>query len=235
MVSDGVLPVQFRLLGPVEVRVGGRRVDAGQPRQRAVLAALLVEAGRVVPVDTLIDRVWGEAAQQQARVTLQVYVSRIRRLLQQATERDAPPAQLTWASGGYLLAVDLDQIDLHRFRRLSANAGADSPVESLREALALWRGLPLTGVDGEWADRMRRLWSRERVGTAVAWARAELAQANPKPVLAGLAELANDNPLVESLTGMLMLALHTAGRTSEAFDLYARTRTLWGASSALWL
>jgi hypothetical protein len=97
-------------------------------------------------------------------------------------------------------------------------------VESLRAALALWRGQPLAGIDGEWAGRMREIWSRERVDTAVRWARAELAQANPGPVLAGLAELVSDNPLVESLTEVLMLALHAAGRTSEALDLYARTR-----------
>jgi DNA-binding SARP family transcriptional activator/tetratricopeptide (TPR) repeat protein len=230
MVSDGVSAVQFRLLGPVEVWVGGRRVDAGPPRQRAVLAALLVDAGRVVPVDTLIDRVWGEAVREQARATLQVHLSRIRRLLQPASEGASPAAQLSRASGGYVLAVDPDQIDLHRFRRLAATGaagcGVDSPVKPLREALALWQGPPMAGVDGEWADRMRVLWDREHVDAAVAWARVELAQANPRPVLASLAELANDHPLVESLTEVQMLALHAAGRTSEALDLYARTRAL---------
>jgi DNA-binding SARP family transcriptional activator/tetratricopeptide (TPR) repeat protein len=216
MANDGVW--EFRLLGPVEVWAGGGSVDAGQPRQRAVLAALLVDAGRAVPVDTLMDRVWGPVVPKQARGNLQVYLSRIRRLL----EPGGNSAQLLWVSGGYLLAVDPDQIDLHRFRRLSS---ADSPVESLREALALWRGQPLAGVDGEWADRLRALWSRERVETAVAWARAELAQANPHPVMAGLTELAGEHPLVEPLTEVMMLALHAAGRTSEALDLYARSRT----------
>src|SRR5262249_28314639 len=96
---------------------------------------------------------------------------------------------------------------------------------SLRAALALWRGQPLAGIDGEWADRMRELWGRERIDAAVAWARAELAEANPRPVLTGLAELASDNPLVQPLTEVLMLALHASGRTSEALGLYARTRT----------
>jgi tetratricopeptide (TPR) repeat protein/DNA-binding SARP family transcriptional activator len=190
------------------------------------LAALLVDAGRVVPVDTLIDRVWGEAVAEQSRATLQVYVSRIRRLLGQFSECDPLSAQLSRVSGGYLLAVDPDHVDIHRFRRLSATDGAGIPAESLREALALWQGPPLTGVDGGWAERTRALWGRERIDAAVAWARAELALANPRPVLAGLAELANDNPLVESVTEVLMLALHAAGRPSEALDLYARTRTL---------
>jgi tetratricopeptide (TPR) repeat protein/DNA-binding SARP family transcriptional activator len=219
--AGGVSRVEFRLLGPVEVWIGGRRLDAGQPRQRAVLAALLVDAGRMVPIDTLIDRVWGEEIPDQARVTLRAHLSRIRRLLEQADECGAPGASLSRVPGGYLLRVDSDQIDLHRFRRL---AGTDSPVESLLAALALWQGQPLAGLEGEWAGRMRELWSRERVDAAVRWARAELAQANPGPVLTGLAELAADNPLVGPLTEVLMLALHAAGRTSEALELYARTR-----------
>ena len=86
MVDDGALRAQFRLLGPVEVWVGDRRIDVGQPRQRAVLAALLVDAGRVVPRETLIDRVWGPAVPEHARATLRTHLSRIRRLLEQAGE-----------------------------------------------------------------------------------------------------------------------------------------------------
>jgi DNA-binding SARP family transcriptional activator/tetratricopeptide (TPR) repeat protein len=229
MDGDGASRVEFRLLGPVEVWVGGRSVDAGRPHQRAVLAALLVDAGRVVPVETLIDRVWGQVAPEQVRTSLRAHLSRIRRLLEHAEERGAPVAALTRVSGGYSLRIDPGRIDLHLFRQLLGAAGdggdAENAVESLRAALALWRGRPLAGIDGEWAGRMRELWGRERVDAAVAWARAELAQANPGPVLASLAELASDNPLVESLTEMLMRALHAAGRTSEAVDLYARTRT----------
>jgi DNA-binding SARP family transcriptional activator/tetratricopeptide (TPR) repeat protein len=228
MVADEASRVAFRLLGPVEMWVGARRLDAGQPRQRALLAALLVDVGRVVPIETLIERVWGQAVPEHARATLRTHLSRIRRLLEQAGQSVVPVAALSHVSGGYLLQLDSDQVDLHLFRRLAGTAahgaGAGSPVESLRAALALWQGQPLTGIDGEWAGRMRAIWCRERVDAAVAWARAELAQANPRPVLASLAELASDNPLVESLTEMLMLAMHAAGRTSEALDLYARTR-----------
>jgi tetratricopeptide (TPR) repeat protein/DNA-binding winged helix-turn-helix (wHTH) protein len=226
MVGDGASGVEYRLLGPVEVWVGGRRVDAGQPRQRAVLAALLVDAGRVVPTETLIARVWGQTVPEQARATLRTHLSRIRRLLEQAAESTASVASLSRTSGGYLLQVDPDQIDLHRFRRLAGAAGSfdGGAVESLRAALALWRGQPLSGIEGEWAGRMREIWGRERVDTAIVWARAELALANPGPVLASMAELAGDNPLVESVTEVFMLALHAAGRTSEALELYGRTR-----------
>jgi DNA-binding SARP family transcriptional activator len=215
MVADGTSNVEFRLLGPVEVWIGGRSVDAGQPRQRAVLAALLVDAGRVVSVDTLIERVWGPAVPEKARPTLRTHLSRIRRLLEQAG------AALSRVPGGYLLRVDPDHIDLHLFRRLAA---AENPVGSLRSALGLWRGQPLAGVEGEWAGRMREIWSQERVDTAVALARAELAQSNPGPALTCLAELACDNPLAEPLTEVMMRALHAADRTSEALELYDRTR-----------
>src|SRR5262249_2047488 len=113
MVTDGALRVEYRLLGPVEVCVDGRPVDAGQPRQRAVLAALLVDAGRVVPTGTLIARVWGPTVPEHARATLRTHLSRIRRLLEQAGER----AALSRVSGGYRLTVEPDRIDLHRFRR----------------------------------------------------------------------------------------------------------------------
>jgi DNA-binding winged helix-turn-helix (wHTH) protein len=189
MATDGASTVEYRLLGPVEVWAGGRRVDTGQPRQRAVLAALLVDAGRVVPVETLIGRVWGQTVSDNARATLRTHLSRIRRLLEQAGEYAASVAALSRISGGYVLQVDPDQIDLHLFRRLAGTAGhpddTNSPVESLRAALALWRGQPLVGIAGEWADRMRESWSRERVDAAVVWARAELAQGNPRPARTG--------------------------------------------------
>src|SRR5215472_1180530 len=106
MIGDGASRVEYRLLGPVEVWIDGRRLDAGQPRQRAVLAALLVDAGRMVPIDTLIDRVWGEEIPDQARVTLRAHLSRIRRLLEQTDEGGAPGASVSRVPGGYMLRVD---------------------------------------------------------------------------------------------------------------------------------
>jgi DNA-binding SARP family transcriptional activator len=151
MVDDGASKAEFRLLGPVEVRVGDRRIDAGQPRQQAVLAALLVDANRVIPTETLIARVWGPATPEHARATLRTHLSRIRRLLEQAGERGVPAGALSRAPGGYLLRIDADQIDLHLFRRLAGTGGTggtDIPVESLRTALALWRGQPVSTASG---------------------------------------------------------------------------------------
>jgi len=154
--------VKFRLLGRGEMWLDGRRVDAGRRLQRALLAALLVDVGRMVSDDTLMDRVWGEAAPEGVRTSLRVYVSRLRRLVEQAGSATA----LSRASGGYVLKVDPDQIDIHRFRRLAGSAvGAGAPVESLRAALALWQGQPLAGrlcPHGPSSAARRRPGTRER-------------------------------------------------------------------------
>src|SRR6185295_15358760 len=116
---------------------GGRQIDVGHARQRAVLAALLVDAGQVVTWEALIDRVWGDLAPADPRAGLRVYVARLRRTLE--------GVRLSHRSGGYLLEVDRDQVDLHRFRRLvhgidQAPSGARAAL--LREAVELWRGTP---------------------------------------------------------------------------------------------
>jgi DNA-binding SARP family transcriptional activator/tetratricopeptide (TPR) repeat protein len=214
---------EFRMLGPVEVWAQGRRVDAGQPRQRAVLAALLADAGRAVPVDTLIDRVWGEAPPRGARPSLQAHITRIRQVLDQAREPDAAPVALTFGAGCYLLDVDPLRVDLHRLRHLTAQAGG-SRVEPLREAVALWRGEPLAGLDGPWIRRSRQAWRQEYVSAAVAWGRAELEVRNPGAAIAVLRDLATEHPLTESLAVVLIRALAAAGRPAEALAHYETVR-----------
>lgn len=217
--------MEFRLLGPVEIRNAGRTQLAG-PRQRCnVLAALLVDAGRIVTVETLVDRVWGDAPPPAARSTLYAHISRIRQLLAQVGSE----AHLVRQHGGYVLEVDPERVDLHRFRHLVDRArtypvaGAE-PLVLLREAVGLWRGEPLAGIAGEWAARMRAGWGREQVEAVVAWAQAELTIRNPAAVLGPLSDLAGQYPLVESLTAVLMRALYAAGRAADALDQYATTR-----------
>jgi DNA-binding SARP family transcriptional activator/tetratricopeptide (TPR) repeat protein len=219
--------MEFRLLGPVEVVAGGRVLDAGPPRRRAVLAALLVDTGKVVRRETLIDRVWGEDPPPNARETLRTYLTRLRRTLEQAAEiEDTEAAEVVHSPGGYLLRADADRVDLHRFRRLVAGGGGsgDERVTRLREALALWRGEPLTGLTGEWAQRIREAWARERLDATAAWANAELRAGNAEAVIGPLSGLAAEHPLVESLTAALMRALHAAGRPTDALDRGARHR-----------
>ena len=220
--------VRYGLLGTVGVWSGGRPIDAGQPQQRAVLAALLVDAGQVLTWETLVDRAWGEAAPPNARGALRSHVSRVRRVLQEAHDGERPP-RLAHEHGGYLLEVDSDLVDLHRFRRLTSDAReqtgtAERRVELLREAVSLWRGTPLAGIPGEWAARMRESWQSERLDVMAAWADAEVRVDNPEAVLGQLAALAADHPLVEPLAAALMRALHAAGRSADALEHYARVR-----------
>lgn len=214
--------VEFRLLGPVEIWTGDRLVNAGEPRRRAVLAALLFDAGTVVPSTTLIDRVWGEEPPARAVKTLGTHVTRIRRVLEEAAG-DAEPLVLASQTGGYRLAVDREQVDLHRFRRLVRDArdpatAGERRVTMLREAMTLWRGEPLTGIPGDWASRTRDHLVQERLGATVAWADAELEVDNAAAVLAPLAELAGEHPMMEPLTAALMRALVAAGRPGEALE-----------------
>ena len=115
--------VVVRLLGPVAVDASaGESVDAGQPRQLCVLAALLADASRVVSQDVLIDRVWGDDPPGSARRVLQYHLSRVRRLVDQVAARHQVPVALRRRPGGYVLEVAPELVDLHQFRRLVAKA-----------------------------------------------------------------------------------------------------------------
>jgi DNA-binding SARP family transcriptional activator/tetratricopeptide (TPR) repeat protein len=217
--------VGLRLLGPVHLWTGSTEVPAGPPRQCAVLAALAVDAGRLVPVDLLVDRVWGEDPPERARRTLHAHITRIRRTVEQVAAGAGRPVAVLRRSGGYLLDVDPDQVDLHRFRRLTAQArtlGADDErrLGLLREALGLWRGEPLTGVPGEWAGRMRRSWRQEHLAAVVAWADAELRSGDPGAVIGPVRELAEEQPLVEPLAVVLMQAHAAAGHPADALAVF---------------
>jgi DNA-binding SARP family transcriptional activator/tetratricopeptide (TPR) repeat protein len=214
--------VEFRLLGSVEVDADGCLLDVGEPRRRAVLAGLLVDAGAVVTASTLIDRVWGDGSPDQARRTLATHVTRLRRVLEHRPHDDAP-VRVVNQFGGYRLAVDRDRVDLHRFRQLAAAGRTpgwsdEQRVELWRQALAQWRGEPLTGIGGAWAHRMREQLIRERLEATVGWAEAELQVGNPAGVLGPLAELAAEHPEMEPLTVMRARALVAAGRPNEALE-----------------
>ncbi|MBN1172368.1 MAG: tetratricopeptide repeat protein [Micromonosporaceae bacterium] len=228
-VASGVWTVvEFRLLGPVEVWAGGQRFEISEPRRKGVLAALLVDAGLVVPATTLVRRVWGDAAPDKAHNTLRTHVTRIRRVLEQATGGSLPIAVLS-EPGGYRLAVDRVQVDLHQFRSLVQQAGNPGSalgqgIDFLREARALWRGVPLTGIPGDWAHRTREHLVQELLHATAAWAQAEVRGGNPAAVLAPLIPLAEEYPLMEPLTAVLLRALVAAGRPTEALTRGRRHR-----------
>ena len=107
--------MEFLLFGEVQVRVAGQPLDVGTPRQQAVLAALAVDAGRPVPIETLIDRVWGDDPPGEARNSLYSHLSRIRQLLNRVTELSGTTAGVARRSAGYVLEIDPGAVDLHRF------------------------------------------------------------------------------------------------------------------------
>ncbi|WP_394613571.1 BTAD domain-containing putative transcriptional regulator [Lentzea sp. JNUCC 0626] len=209
--------MEFGLLGDVEVRVGGRLVDAGHARQRSVLAVLLVEAGRLVPVDVLVDRVWGARAPHRARNAVAGYVSRLRQVLTDGV-------RIVGRLGGYVLTADPLSVDLHRFDALvrQARSSADA-LSLLDEALGLWRGDPFSTVDTPWLADVRSALEARRLAAVLDRNDLLLAQGRPAD-LADLEGMAKTFPLDERVTGQLMLALCRGGRQAEALLRYDRMR-----------
>ena len=232
----------FRLLGPVELWVAGRPVDLGPAKQRTVLAALLVDAGRWVPAETLIDRVWGEDPPAQVRGTLYAHIARIRRVLvetgprlsgdvgvPEAPEVPSPAPELVRGPAGYRIDISPDLVDMHRFRSLVARARRAESTDAvrvlgLREAMSLWQGTPLAGLPGEWAARTRESWLRQYVDAVLGWADAELRVGGHLVVVDALSVLVAEHPLVEPLAVALIRALHAAGRAPEALACYGALR-----------
>jgi DNA-binding SARP family transcriptional activator/tetratricopeptide (TPR) repeat protein len=216
--------MEFRLFGEVRLVSAGQLLDAGTPRQQAVLAALAVDTGRPVPIETLVDRVWGESPPAQARNVLYSHVSRIRRLL-----TDAGDVGITRRNAGYILTADPDVVDLHRFNRL-VDSGKDARrpdterAAVLTEALAMWTDDPLAGLSGDWVDEVRATWRRRRLDAAVHWGELALRLGRPTAVISTISALTGVYPLVEPLEVLLMRALHAAGRDAEAVDRYAAVR-----------
>lgn len=222
--------MEIRLLGSVEVHHRGQVLDIGPPRQRCVLGALAMDVGRPVRADTIVDRVWGEAPPSQVRQSLYVYIARIRQVIGDIEPTsDGSGPRVIRRSGGYLLDVDPDHVDVHRFSGLVAQASDPRCADQhratlLRQALALGRGTPLANVSGLWAEQVRERLRRQWLDTAVAWARAELGAGNPAAVVHDLTAMVAEFPLVEPLTAALMSALYANGRAAEALDCYATIR-----------
>ncbi|HWM04677.1 MAG TPA: BTAD domain-containing putative transcriptional regulator [Actinophytocola sp.] len=208
--------MEFRLLGAVAARVDGRDVDLGHARQRCVLAALLADANRVVPADQLLVRVWSHDHPRRGRNALSGYVSRLRQILGTTTIRRHP--------GGYVLTVEPDAVDLHRFRSLVSRAREsteDEAVALLGQALDLWHGPALATLDTPWVNALRERLDAERLAAELD--RNDLALRLgfevPPPT-----ELADRYPLDERIAGQLMLALYRAGRQAQALRHYDRVR-----------
>jgi DNA-binding SARP family transcriptional activator len=218
--------VEVHLLGPLETSRNGRPVSLGGAKPRALLAALAVEAGRVVSVDRLVESLWPGKPPETAGHALQVYVSQLRKAL-------GNTVILTHATG-YTLALDGECIDSHRFARLAdegraalAKGDAAGAAAVLRDALALWRGPALADFRYEpfsqtaiaRLDDLRLLALETRID-------AELAIGRHVELVPELEALIDSAPLRERPRAQLMLALYRAGRQADALAVYRSTRDL---------
>src|ERR1017187_3084367 len=219
--------MKFRLLGPLEVRVGDDWKGIGAPKWRSVLAALLINAGQIVSADALIYEVWGDAPPAKAANLISIYVLRLRRLL-----GDADSGLLVTRTPGYQLRVAAADTDALLFeamgrdgRRVFGSGDPQGAARQLAEALALWHGRPLADVratplvEAE-AERLAEL----RLGALELRITAELACGGHDQAVPEIRRLLADHPLREGLWLQLMRALDGAGRHAEALEVYGQAR-----------
>jgi predicted ATPase/DNA-binding SARP family transcriptional activator len=218
------LAAQFRILGPIEVLLDGGPAALGAPKQRALLALLLVNRRRVVSAEQLIDGLWGEEPPASALQSLQVYVHGLRRAL--GTER------IETVGRGYRAVVAEEELDLDRFERALERGRAaleagrvDDAEEELRHALGLWRGPALADLpeDTRRAAEVERL-EELRLTTLELRFDAELASGRHDAVVAELETLTAEHPYRERLLRQRLLALYRCGRQAEALEVYRDAR-----------
>ncbi|MEO6086721.1 MAG: BTAD domain-containing putative transcriptional regulator [Umezawaea sp.] len=202
--------MEFRVLGGVEARRDGGPVDLGPARQRCVLAALLVEPNTAVPVDRLVDRVWGDRPPQRVRGALHSYLTRLRKVL--------PGVRITHGPNGYVLSVDPDVVDLHRFRALVRRAAAEDDEHLYEQASALWRGEAFEGLDTPWLTAVRAQVDRERIAAELDHADLVLRRGGHSALIAPLTIRAARQPLDERVAAQLATALYRSGRRADALE-----------------
>jgi DNA-binding SARP family transcriptional activator len=212
----------FRILGPVEVYDEAGALLLGGRKQRAVLALLLLEPGRIVSVDRLIDALWGEQPPRTATTSLQNFISQLRKTLgADVLETKAP---------GYRLRVRPGELDLDRFRVLVESARGTDPqtrAEKLRHALALWRGPALADFSYEvWAQPHIAQFEEQRLAVLEERVEVDLDRGAHAELVAELEVLVEELPLRERLRGQYMLALYRSGRQAEALHAYQEGRRL---------
>lgn len=216
-IGDG--SIEFGLLGEVTARLGAAEIDLGHRRGRSILAALLVDANRVVATDVLIDRIWAARPPVKARETLHSYVARLRRAL-----RPVSDVRIVFRSGGYVIAVDPLCVDLHRFRHLVRLArdvpGTGEYGSLLSAALALWRGPALGQLDSPWAEDERATLELERLAAQLDYHDYVLGRGRGADLVATLSTLVTIHPFDERICAQLMRALQQSGRPTDALRLY---------------
>ncbi len=224
--------MEFRILGPLEVDAGGRPLPLAGPKQRALLAILLLHPNRVVSSDRLIDELWGDDPPETGNAALQMRISGLRKSLEGKGPRQAPSQVLLTRSPGYLLRVETGQLDAERFESLlttgrGAVASGDraAAAQVLRDALALWRGDALADFAYEpFAQAEIARLEELRLSALEERVEADLSLGRHFDLVGEVEALIARHPLRERLRGQLMLALYHSGRQAEALAAYRETR-----------
>jgi DNA-binding SARP family transcriptional activator len=217
--------LRFRLLGSFEVSRGDEAVAVSSNKLRVVLATLLLAPNRTVSVETLFTRLWGGAPPESGKTALQVHVMRLRRAL-------GEDQLIETTAGGYRIVVDTSQIDVSSFRSLLAQAGkATGPMEEaglLADALALWRGPALLGIESTHLHQAEvPLLTDERLSAVARRAEIALAVGRHAEVIGELTRLVDEYPLQERPWLHLINTLHRSGRRADALDAYRRMYRLF--------
>jgi DNA-binding SARP family transcriptional activator/Tfp pilus assembly protein PilF len=217
--------VEFRLFGSLEWSGEGQAYEFGSLKERCVLAILLLTPGQPVAIETLIDRVWDDQPPPEARKSVYSYIARLRSRLHRKFGDGS--ARLISKPGAYVLDVDPDRVDLHRSRRLYAQAraisdsgDAEDALRLLREAENLWRGPALAELSGNWVETFRVGLENEYraiVGSRIAL---ELQAGRHAEIVGELYGLTGRYPSDESFVEHLMIALYRCGRQSDALEAY---------------
>jgi DNA-binding SARP family transcriptional activator/class 3 adenylate cyclase len=216
--------MDFRILGPLEVREGEREIRVRGGKQRALLALLLVNANRTLAIDRIVDELWGADVPDSAHKMVQIHVSKLRKALAPGLLHTRPP--------GYSLDVDPEDVDLHRFERLVSDArvaldadGAEAAAAGFRAALDLWRGPALAEFATEpFASAEGARLEEVRLAALEGRLEADLLLGRHGDLVGELEALVARHPLRESLRRQQMLALYRSGRQAEALTAYQQAR-----------
>jgi WD40 repeat protein/DNA-binding SARP family transcriptional activator len=225
--------MRFLVLGPLEVaQAGGEPLPIAGSKERTILACLVARAGRVVPVDALIEELWGDHPPRAPEKTLVTYVSRLRRDLQSRRSAGSNVDIIVFRADGYTLESDGHEIDAVSFERLAGEGhqllDTGRPAEAdhvLEEALGLWRGPAYQGyrytgfgaAEGDRLEELRRTATEDLIDS-------RLAGADPGQLVPELEAMVREEPLRERRWGQLMVALYRAGRQAEALQAFVRAR-----------
>src|SRR5262245_23907001 len=223
----------IRVLGPLEAEVEGARADLGGPLQRAVLALLLMERGRVVSVDRMIDQLWRGEPPPRAIASLQAYVSNLRRILEPGRARRAQARILVSAPPGYAVRLPDQAVDAWRFESLLTAARRDSPGQperarqELEQALALWRGPAYAEfADEEWATAEVVRLTEQHLAAQEAWAEVMLRTGAAAEAVPAAEALIRQQPLREGSWRLLALSLWACDRQADALAALRRARRM---------